>query len=220
MDSDDVTYRKNVRNMSVVLAAIVLTIFAALFVPPYFASPNVFQTSVSVATPFGFSLNLALNSTSASPAGGVLLTGWLNSTESSVNNVTASVSWAFPPTGLWLGTDRCTAGWPLGIGVMQGHYTQDNYTLGSLLPFMQPLVYCPVTAPPQFFLLYPHSSEALAVIGGNPFRWVLNDSLPFSSSSLAPGALRSTVSGLPPGVYTAVLADEWGDVLTANFRVT
>ena len=219
MDSDEVTYRKNVRNMSVVLAAIILTIFAALFVPPYFASPNVFPTSVSVATPFGFSLNLALNSTSISPAGGVLLTGWLNSTESSVNNVTASVSWAFPQASLWSGADRCTAGWPLGIGVMQGHYTQDNYTLGVLLPLEQPLVSCPVTAPPQFFLLYPHSSEAIAVIGGNPFRWVLNDSLPFNSLSLAPGALRSTVSDLPPGVYTAVLADEWGDVLTANFRV-
>ena len=218
MDRDDLAYRRSVRNMSLVLAAIVLTIFAALYIPPYFASPGAFQASVSADSPYGFALHLTLNSTAVSPLGGVLLTGSLNSTDASVNNVTSADAWALPQAELRLA--QCTAGWPLGLGVMQGHYTQDNYSFGTLLPLVQPSVLSPASSPPQFFLFYPRSSEALAVIGGDPFRWTINVSLSFGPATVAPGGGARTAGGLPPGVYTAVLADEWGDVLTTNFRVT
>jgi hypothetical protein len=208
---DDMAYRKSVRNMSIVLAAIVITVFAALFVPPYFFPTHIsFQPSVSVDSPFGFTLHLTVNSTSVAPGGSVLLTGWVNSTSSSVENVTAADSWGLPPGGLW--GKACAPGWPIGLGVMQGHYTQDNYTLGTLVPTTQPVFHCPVQAgAPQYFLLEPHSSKALVTLGGNPTIWVVQTSL--SSGQYVLG------SQFHPGVYTAVLADEWGDVLTTNFRV-
>jgi hypothetical protein len=211
---DDSSYRKSVRNMVIILTVIVFTIFAAIFVPPY-VNPyrDVFSPSTSYASPVGFIMHLTLNTTSVSPSGGILMVGWLNSSEASTFNITAANQWAIPQAGLW--GKICTSGWPIGVGVMQGHFTQDNYTLGALIPILQPLVECPVRAnTPSYFLLEPapHSSKALVVLGGAPYNWVLQSQLSF----------KGYLSGyqLHRGVYTAVLADEWGDVITANFRVT
>lgn len=208
---DDAAYRKSVRNMSVILAAVVITVFAAIFVPPYvYPYHDVFQPAVTLDSPFGFALHLQVNSTTVSPGGSVLLTGWVNSTSSSIENITAADGWALAQGGLW--GKICTSGWPIGVGVMHGHYTQDNYTLGSLIPVPRPMLSCPVQAEaPRYFLFEPHSSKALVTIGGNPAIWDVQTSLSF----------RQYQSGyqLQPGVYTAVVADEWGDVLTTNFRV-
>jgi hypothetical protein len=209
---DDVAYRKSVRNMSVILAVIVITIFAAIFVPPYVNPPrDVFQPAVTYESFFGFVMHLDVNSTSVPPQDSVLLTGWVNSSFASIENVTASNSWAVDQGSLWEKT--CTLGWPIGVGVMQGHYTQDNFTLGTLLPVTQPGASCPAQAgAPAYFLFEPYSSKALVTIGGNPAVWNIATSFSF----------RQPPSGgqLAPGVYTAVLADEWGDVLTTNFLVT
>lgn len=209
---DDLTYRRNVRNMSIVLAAIVITIFAAIFIPPY-VNPihNVYEPSVSSSSAFGFTLHLTINSTSIPPTEGILLTGWVNSTGLSVENVTAADSWAFPQTNL--AERACTQGWPIGVGVMQGHYTQDNYTLGTLLPIPPPLLPCPAPAPsPTYFLFEAQSSKALVTINGTPTIWTIQTTMLFKQ--------YQSGSQLQPGVYTAVLADEWGDVLTTNFLVT
>ena len=208
MDSDDVAYRRSVRNMSLVLAAIVITIFAALVVSPYvFPVNGAFQPSVSYGSAFGFTLHLQVNATSVPSGAGVLISGWLNGSSGSIDNVTAADSWGVGPGGLW--TRMCTAGWPIGLGVMAGHYTQGNFTFGTLIPVPLPLVQCPVQAgTPGYFLLSPYSSKALVDLSGTPQYWVLQSSYSFSTSRL------------PAGVYTAVIADEWGDVLTTNFRVS
>jgi hypothetical protein len=212
MDSDDAAYRRSVRNMSLVLAAILVTIFAAIFIPPYLNPPSgAFPQSVSYDSGFGFTMHLTVNHSSSSPTRGVLLQGWVNSTSPSIDNVTAANQWAFPQSLLW--TRPCTAGWPIGVGVMQGHYTQDNYTLGTLLPLGSGASACPKLSPsPTSFSFEPQTSKALVVLGGTPVFWVIQTSLNYTGTT--PGYQ------LPPGVYTAVLADEWGDVLTANFRAS
>jgi hypothetical protein len=209
---DDTAYHKSVRNMSVVLAAIVITIFAALFIPPYlFPTHNTYLSSVTLDSPVGFTLHLTLNSTSLSQGGAILLTGWVNSTSASIENITAVNSWALPQDSL-LGRE-CTDGWPIGIGVMQGHYTEDNYTEGTLSQIPVPHVSCPVqVGTPDYFLLEPHSSKALVDLGATPGLWVIQSSLIFKEYTAG--------SQLHPGAYTAVVADEWGDVLTTNFQVT
>ncbi|MDE1853409.1 MAG: hypothetical protein KGI38_06650 [Thaumarchaeota archaeon] len=221
MSSDDAAYHRSVRNMSLVLAAIVITIFAAIFVPPY-VNPNhdVFQSSVSMDSPFGFTLHLTINTTSPAPGSGVLIMGWLNSTSGSVENLTTANSWALDQNGLR--GKICTSGWPIGVGVMKGHYTQDNYTLGTLIPLPRPLVSCPVQAAgPSYFLLkpQPHSSQAFVEIGGVPQVWTIQTSYAFgyAPNEGLPGG--SGPNQLPSGVYTAVVADEWGEVLTTNFLV-
>jgi len=209
MDSDDVAYRKSVRNMVVVLAAIVITIFVAIFIPPY-VNPihNVYPQSVSFSSGFGFTMHLTVNYSSGSPTWSALLSGWVNSTSPSIDNVTGADSWAFPLNALY--TRPCTPGWPIGIGVMEGRYTEDNYTLGTLLPLNLSRTQCTgASNSPNSFAFEPQTSRALVVLGGTPAFWTIQTALNFTGTT--PGYL------LPPGVYTAVLADEWGDVVTANF---
>ena len=220
MDPDDIAYRKSVRNMSIVLAVMAIVIFGTIFLPPYlFPSPDVFPTSVSYDSGFGFAMNLLLNSTAVTPSGHLLVTGWLNSSSDSIENVTAADSWAFPERMLW--ELQCAPGWPIGMGLMRGHYTQDNYTLGTPLQPATPPSQC-VSGSPQYFLFYPHSDQALASVNDNPYRWRILMNVTLSQGSLSPNALPGAPSpgGLPSGVYTVVFADEWGDVLTANFRVS
>ncbi len=209
MDSDDIAYRKSVRNMAFVLAAIVITIFAAIFIPPYVNPPhNSYPPSVSFDSGFGFTMHMTVNYSSGSPTWSALLSGWVNSTSPSIENVTAADSWAFPPSDLFTGV--CNPGWPVAIGVMEGHYTQDNYTLGTLLPLNGSQPQCAGGAySPTSFAFEPQTSKALVVLAGKPSFWTIQTVLRFTGTT--PG------SQLPPGVYTAVLADEWGDVLTADF---
>ena len=210
---DDVAYHKSVRNMSLVLAAIVITIFAAIFIPPYFSPQHeVFQTSTSLDFLSGFALHLEINSTSLQPDGALVVSGWINSTASTIVNVTASDSWGVQQGALWM--PPCMAGWPIGLGVMQGHYTTDNYTLGTLLNVTgnSDAGACPLTGAPSYFLFEPHSSKALVTLNAGPTFWVAQSSFTFPAPA--------TGTPLNPGVYTAVLADEWGDVLTTNFLVS
>jgi hypothetical protein len=198
---DDVAYHKSVRNMSLVLAAIVITIFAAIFVPPYLSPQHdVFQTSTTLDSPFGFTMHLEESSTSLSSNGTLLISGWLNSTSANIENVTASDSWG-------LNQDLLSK-------VMQGHYTNDNYTLGTLLNITSdsgPSA-CPTIGSPTYFLFESHSSKALVNLNAGPTVWVMQTSFSLGGSA--------TGTPLKPGVYTSVLADEWGDVLTTNFLVS
>lgn len=211
MDSDEVAYRRSVRNMSVILAAIVITVFAAIFVSSY-VSPHhdVFQNAVTYDSPNGFTMHLTVTPTSDSPTWGVTLEGWVNSTSPSIENITAADSWAVSQSRLW--TSACTSGFPIGVGVMQGHYNQDNFTLGTLLPLNRAL-FSPCVgqtySSPTSFAFEPRTSKALVVLGGAPKFWGIQTSLHFTGTTAG--------YGLQPGVYTAVLADEWGDVLTTNF---
>jgi hypothetical protein len=220
MDADDIAYKKSVRNMSFVLAAIAITIFAAIFAFPYLSPPaDTYQASVSYDSAFGFTLHLQLNATAVAPGGGVAVTGWLNSTSATIDNVTGADSWAIGPASLW--SAPCTAGWPIGVGFMQGHYTLDNYTLGRLIPLNLPAAQgCPVqSAVPGYFLLEPHSSKALVDLGGAPEYWLLQSSFTFSASSFG-GPQGPGAPGLQAGTYTVVMADEWGDLLTTSFLVS
>ena len=196
--------------MTFVLAAIVLTVFAGLFVPPFLFPPhNVYQTSVTSDSPYGFVLHLSLNATSLASGESLLLTGWLNST-SSLENVTVASQWAVPRSNLY--GPFCNPGWPIGLGVMQGHYTQDNYTLGSLR-LISAAANCPEEdqQAPTYFVTEDHSSTVLSSMVGEPAVWDLHTHLAVSPDSVGP---------MPSGVYTAVFADEWGDILTTIFQVS
>ena len=127
MDPDDIAYRKSVRNVSVVLAAIVVTIFAALLIPPYI-NPirNNFQKKVSIDSSYPFTLSLELNTTMLASDGYVTVTVWVNSTSSAIENITAKDAWGLDHSRL---RGRfCTNDWPIGVGLMEGHYSSGNYT--------------------------------------------------------------------------------------------
>ncbi len=211
MDSeDDQAYRKSVRNMSVVLAAIVITVFAALVITP-FLNPlhEQFPNSASVDSPYGFALSVTLNETQLGPGRYVSIIALMNSTSSQIENVTAQSAWAVDPSHLW--GRLCTSGWPMGIGLMQGYYSEGNFSRGTLIRLLQPLVLCLVLrGTPSYFLLQPHGSKTVASLNGTPEFWDLQTTLDFGSGSLGQGQRLG-------GVYTVVVADEWGDVVLLHF---
>ena len=198
------------RNTVIVIAAVVVIIAAALLVPPL-VSPvhEQFNSTTSVASPYGLSLSLRLNGTQLIAGQGETIMAWVNSTSSQVANVSAASNWALGPQGLW--TRICTNGWPLGVGLMAGYYTADNYSLGSLVPLPTPLVGCPIMiGTPSYFLLRPHGSTAIVKLGGSLAEWNLTSTLGLASSQL---------SSQRGGVYTAIAVDEWGDLVIVHFRV-
>jgi hypothetical protein len=201
---DDIVYRKNVRNMAVVLAAIVLTIFAALFIPPYIFPPQAqFLPSVSVNSAYGFTLIVQLNSTTVSSSGAVNITGVVENASGEILNVSSLSSWSVSPTNL--ARRPCTSGWPLGVGVMRGYLTPENYSLGSLVSLSGHSL-CPLpVAGPSSYLIQSHGSIAIVKLGPSLAQWNLETSLAFNPSA--------------GGTYTAVVADEWGDIVLTHFRV-
>ena len=212
MDADDLAYRRSVKNMALILAAMAAVVFAAIFVPPLI-NPihNAYLRDVSYDSPYGLVMHLEINSTSVSRGAGILLTGWVNSSSSSYQPINASDSWALNQASLR--GRACTSGWPIGLGLMRGHYAQGNVSSGTLIPLPAPAESCPVrSGTPSAFLFKPYSSEAVVTVGGGPELWVIQSGLAFGADASG--------NGLSPGVYTAVLADEWGDVLTTNFLVT
>lgn len=211
MTEEDASYRRSVRNTIVVMAAMVMVIAAALFIPPL-VSPlhEQFNNVSSVESPYGLSLTIRLNGTKPAAGEGETVTAWLNSTSSQVSNITAATSWPMGPQGLW--TKTCTNGWPLGVGIMAGYYTTDNYSLGSLIQVPMPLLNCPMMmGTPGFFLMQPHGSTAIVKVNGALADWNLTTTF---------GVGGSHLSSQRGGVYTAIAADEWGDVAVAHFRVT
>jgi hypothetical protein len=211
MPEDDEQYRRSVRNMLLVLAAVVLTITAALVVSPL-VSPvhEQFNSSASVASPYGFTLSVMLNATQLTSAQGLTVTGWMNSTYNQVGNLSAANRWQLGPQGLW--TRICTNGWPLGVGVLAGYYTTENFSLGSLVRVPDPLTGCPVSKhAPIYFLLQPHGSIAIVKLDGALAEWDLRTTLGLNGVWLGPQR---------GGVYTAMVADEWGDVALTHFRVS
>jgi len=210
MTEDDASYRRSVRNTVIVIVAMVAVLAAALFVPPL-VNPlhEQFNNNSSVVSPYGISLTLRLNGTQAAAGEGELITAWLNSTSSQVANLSAASSWPMGTEGLW--TKMCTNGWPLGVGLMAGYYTADNYSLGSLVRIPMPLIGCPMMAgTPGFFLMQPRGSMAIVKVNGALSQWDLTSVLGVASAQLSPQR---------GGVYTAVAVDEWGDVAIAHFRV-
>jgi hypothetical protein len=137
----------------------------------------------------------------------------------SVNNVTGAISWnssqdSLAPWGAVLYSNVVI------LAVVQGHYGENNYTSEKALPLYTPAVY---------------TCAYMSYGGGHPFVYQFqpqsdlfsqnNDSNPpeyigASASITASGYWTLGQNGdatafkpFPPGVYTVIGADEWGDVV-------
>ena len=222
MSDDDAAYNKSVRNMIIVLAVIVITVFAFIFIPPVLNPPrDIFQNSVSTPSSQGFTLSLTVNATQMGPGDSLSITALATNTQGTADNISSAAMWGVDKDRLW--TAICLPGFPIGVGVMEGHFDEDNYTLGRLLtPWQHGLASCPIgqLESPTYFDFIPHSSRALVSIGGNPSFWTIESDVQFNANSTLELGLHFSSQFLQSGVYTAVAADEWGDVITTNFRVS
>ena len=137
----------------------------------------------------------------------------------SVNNVTEADEWKYTQDSLSpCGPDLSTN--PVEFAVVQGHYGQNNYTSSKALPFYNTGV--------------DYLCGGTEILGGPPAYAFqpLSDAFSFPSGSAQPSygaaSVTITTSGywtggqngvaavsipFPPGAYTVIGADEWGDVV-------
>jgi len=200
---DESVYRKNVRNVSILVVVAAIILVAGLVLPAYFAPASPLPVSNSAFDPNGLMLSISINGTQAFGGSELRVSVWINGS-SSIVNATAEDLWAVNQSRLLEGP--CGEGWPIGIGVMQGYYDEYNYTSGTLLPPSQPDTTCPASfADSAYFLVQPLGSEAIAGIDRSLVHCNLLTTLVLGNSSLAS---RPQVGG----TYTVIGADEWGDI--------
>jgi hypothetical protein len=203
--------------MVLVLIAIVLVIFAAIFIPPLLNPLHEqFPREASTNSLHDFALNLDLNSTRIVSGDFIAFTIWINNTSRQVNNVTAANSW--PAANLTM-ISSCGPAMPVSLGVMKGYYTTDNFSLGSIFPLQRVSPACLVetgaqAALPPYYLFQPYGPVALTRVSGSIIQ--LNVTATILSNGYIVGGNTVPFSG----VFTAVGADEWGDVVLTHFMTT
>jgi hypothetical protein len=159
------------------------------------------------------SLNLNLNLT-AKPNRSITVMAYDVNTLSTPNNVTIPSVW---PTGpLRTCSDRVVI-----YAVYQGDYGTANYTQGT------PLGYPGGDAcePVSYAIFSPLSSEAIMYAPPTNLNFVhFNASISDTLSGYTLGGNSSqpleAFVPFPPGIYTVVAVDEWGNIVTSQFRVT
>ena len=133
------------------------------------------------------------------------VTGWINNTSDQVVEEVSTNSWPVDPSNLT--ALFCGPGWPLGLGIMKGYQTSDNYSIGTFLPPTAPMPACQnSTEGPSDFLIAAFSSSAVVRIGATLQQWDLKASMVFRVQS--------------KGVYTVLVADEWGDLVLIHVKGT
>lgn len=213
-EEDNKTYRRNVRNMALVLAAIAIVIFASIFVPPLISSGHEqFSSKSSVNSPNGYTLNLALNASRLIPGERLAIDAWINNTGKAINQLPAQKEWPIANV-----TDApCGAVLPIRIGIMNGYYNVENVSLGQFLRLSFASVSCPATAAsgtPQYFLMQPLSSQTILQSSGGV------EEFDISISCTAGGYVVNSSETRFSGVFTAVVMDEWGDLALTHFLAT
>jgi len=165
----------------------------------------------------GLRLDLQL-STNASYAGSLRVEMDIFNTRPSVNNVTAADSWPISPTAL---RDIC-ADFATGYAVFQGNYDSSNFTSGAPLALLEPELRCPAELPPAYLSFIPESDNA-SISGGNtpPLRaTTYTMSVSDSLEGYWTGTTTTSIfNPFPPGIYTVVAVDQWGQTAAARFAV-
>ena len=130
------------------------------------------------------------------------VTIWDNNTLAENNHVAVASDWAI--SGIDGG--GCVRNWPLGIGLMKGHYAASNVSQGQFVDY--PFFWnCPgELIVLQSLTFLPHNSTAIAKTNFGTPSWNILQTY--------------TYQNLEPGEYTVVACDEWGHIALAYFSMT
>ena len=136
----------------------------------------------------------------------------------SVNNVTEADGWAYRQDSAGLcGPDPYVN--PVEFAVVQGHYAQNNYTSSSALPFFNPTILnlcgeVTITGGSNEYGFQPLSDAFLFPIGSaQPEVGAASVTITTSGYWTVGQDGVATLIPFPPGAYTVIGADEWGDVV-------
>jgi len=172
------------------------------------------QPLIEIATPSAstsnssLDLRLVLQLSATGPSGGSLTIGLsavnlLNSTRT----VPYADEWAYPQ-GALTGSDYCAFPGPLAFGIFSGNFSLSNYKTGNPLPLHDTDVQrsCTITLVPTSFAPLGNDSVGQTIAG----YWTGGINTP------NPGVFMT----FPPGVYTVIGVDEWGQLLLLHFAVS
>jgi len=198
--------------------------------------------TIGISTPSASALNasngLRLDLQLSNSTEGINITVGVFNTLDTVNNVTSASGWAIYSNSL---NDIC-GNQVAAFAIYQGNYGARNFTAGSPLAIdnVQGGAVCPALSPSVVYSFSPDSGVASAPAGafasGPPS---MNVTLSYTTSGYstcgvgAPSFRPSDASGLwvcpsdnaykfnpfPPGTYTVVAVDQWGDAAVAQFTV-
>ncbi len=175
-------------------------------------------SSIQVGTHFASALNntlgLALHLEISVNASGALL---VSANETNIlnraNNVTTADSWRISPAET--GTDPCGGfdGYPIQFAVLQGYLDASNYTSAN------PLTLYNTALPVECISYHPPSSILFAPLSDTASGSLVSER--DTEVGYWTGLGSSTVfHPFPPGVYTVLTQDEWGDFVLLHFVVS
>lgn len=178
----------------------------------------------------GLNFSMTLNSTVLNSGQSISITFDEWNFLDSFNNVTASGNWSYSDfQGSPCYSGPALPNLPFSIAIVQGYYTESNLTGTISLPILSPpgaWYSCPLMGgPPTEFDFYPTSDRVIVCapeFSGPPS--FINESATQTLSFngyYAPYNFNGTTQTInfPPGVYTVVGGDEWGQLVVLHFIV-
>jgi len=154
--------------------------------------------------PSGLQVNVSVNSTIVEAGHSFTVDIW-ETNNFWMNNVSTAAHWAVS-----LVVYPCVRGWPLGVGLLPGHYVAANLTeKGDWVPY--PLGWhCPANTTRLYYLFFsPQSSKATVKTDAGTQTWDVRQTITFTQMTYTFSA----------GQYTVVAGDEWGHLAFAYFDV-
>lgn len=169
---------------------------------PFVVMPGASAYSLNQSTGLRLHLNLSTNA-----QGEVVVTVYERNTLDRVNNVSYGNSWPDASLFRWA-TTNCENGGMEGYEVLRGNYQYNNFTDGKAL-WLQPqanISSCGESIPGNdSYSFKPLGAEGL-LSGTYTGFWTTPED-------------ASTYQRFPPGVYTVVAGDQWGNTLMMQFTV-
>ena len=228
------TYTVWFTNDTVICVSPSLDGYALCPVHPIYLTMGIAAPSASAINPSNaLRLDLQLSNTTQ----GVNVTVSVRNTLNKVNNVTSASHWAtYSNSLIHICYDQVAA-----FAAYRGNYGAENFSAGSPLAIdnVQSATICPELPPSMVYSFGPDSGVASASARFPMGPSIMNVSLSYLASGYytcstgapsfrpynASGSWRCPQDGsykfnpFPPGTYTVVAFDQWGDVAVSHFEV-
>jgi hypothetical protein len=190
---------------------------------------NMFSATSDSANSVNLRLALMINTTHVGVGRAINVTASVNNTLSSLNNVSAASSYAYP---FLLASLPCTSlDLPVITVLFQGYFTSTNVSSAKFLYQVPPGEVSSCHTMPSSYAFLP-SSDLVNEAYTGPNQTIHSQNYPLVSVSSFKGYYLTDVSnssfqtsrsqfvGFPTGIYTIVASDMWGDTCFLYFTVS
>jgi hypothetical protein len=202
--------------IGVCVAGLGITAVSSFLTTQVVGIPTDFPLSASAVGTNSLNLTLSLNASSISQGQSIGVTIDESNLLNTASTVNSSSNWP-----LFLSLGPCGHGnYPIGLAIFDGYYTSSNISAADSLELYQP----GVRACPMFMLLitsytFQPLSDIASVNSPNPgFNLSMNSDL--TANGYWSGTSAENFVVFPPGIYTIVGGDEWGQLVILHFDVT